>query len=555
MVQLKAATLGADTSNTNQALAEGLAGLTQGMVQGMKLRFLKEQQQREQATFEREENERKAAQRGMSLLGGEEAYQLPDSGAQVDEAMPQIQAGADAVRDATRGTPVEFMGDMISRGAMSSSKPLGQHFDWENLKKHQAEFAAQMQQELAQADPREAAFLLAQMKEGFKEDASLLHRSHAVSQGHDEILGGAFDTFTASGEVLRDEAMMKSLMGKLEMVENGQMSPEQYEATVGPLREQAHASWVENKQRFYLAQSAQRDLDQMSGNGDEIPDAAVSAQHELAVGRYDPKQFKADWPELKKGNIKYKGDWERPETVAKLQLLERQLLEAQTAAAQALAQQRRADAQAKSPMGQVRRFMYERALQKAKLSDEQRKEWGEAYLKSRSVLGRTEAEAVKDANTATGQNIAPVPDAGGGDGKTPPPDGAKDYQGAANALKGKSRVEVTESLAAALQTGQIDENDVAAIVSAMGGLPSAPGMPLDPNYKKPASVAGEAPNLKAKGAEIDADRQRLADAEKLPPDQAREVEKEIMKKYGLKRGELLTFKRGDLRPDSGVLKR
>ena len=65
-------------------------------------------------------------------------------------------------------------------GALSSSKPLGQAFDWENLRKHQEEFLGLVRKEVEQMDPREGAAILREVQDALKEDAQLLHRSHAL---------------------------------------------------------------------------------------------------------------------------------------------------------------------------------------------------------------------------------------------------------------------------------------------------------------------------------------------------------------------------------------
>lgn len=588
---MSAAGLGVNTSNTNQALAEGLAGLTQGLVQGMKLRYLNEQAAREQATYEREDNERKAAQRGLGLLAGEAGYQPPDNTADTAHGVSQIQAGADAVKEATAGTPIAFMGDMLSRGAASSSKPLGQALDWQALKRHQADFMSKVQAEVAGMDPRVGAQILDAAKQGMAEDAMLLHRSHAVSQGHDDLVSGAYDVFTPDGQVLRDPAMVKSISNMLTQVEQGIITPEQFEARVGPLREQAHASWVENKQRFYRAQSAQKDLDALAATGAKLPDAAVAAQHRFATGRYDPKQFDSDWPHILKGEVLYDGEWEMPQVVEKLKKLKEQTAQSAADAQAALAEERRQSAYAKSPMGQAREFMYQRALEKAKGDRASADHWRESFNDAMKSPGRSISEATEIANVATGLKVALPANGTVGAGAPPPAgDGTPapapfDAEAAVQSLRAVPPAQQQVSIGAiAAKYGDAAALSVIKALGMTGGAPSKKDergaaferLLADPSqalkgvfeqsygnlsdeeskayWEKQVGADNAAKEQKARAAEqekkndAEFDAERKAMADEKDNDSRHALEYKWMKKYGANKAQLNLFMEGRWKP-------
>ena len=313
MVQLSAAELGVPTSNANASIADAITQATQGFVQGMKLKMMRESADREQQDFNQRQAERQAAASGAALLGtaGQfDAQKTPEQQLQLDA----LDYGTKQAGQALMGTPLAPAGAALSSGMMSSSKPLGQAMDWHNLKQHQSEFMAQAAKAAAAMDPRLAGPFMAQARQAMQEDAANLRRSHVTSWAHDGIVNGMFfPPNPADGSPIPDEGIASKVTEIGNAIETGTMDPEAGQHMLQQIADQATNARVEVRQRKSLVMHARQTLDKAKQEGKLPTDDAEHLVDLYDTGQIDKQAFMADWPDLSKGYVPYINAYGRKE--------------------------------------------------------------------------------------------------------------------------------------------------------------------------------------------------------------------------------------------------
>jgi hypothetical protein len=298
--------------------------MTQGFVQGMKLKMMREQQTREQQEFEREQAERQAAASGAALLGTAGQYQpqkTPEQQLSLDAAdYQQKQAGA-----AMQGTVLAPAGMMLSSGAMSSSKPMGQAIDWENLKKHQSEFMSQASKAAAAMDPRLAGPFMEQARKAMQEDAVNLRRSHVSSWAQDGLISGMFyPPNPVDGAPFPDQGIAQKVSEIADAIQTGTVDPEQGQRQLQQIADLATNSRIEVRQRRSIVEQGRMMLDKSKQEGKVPTDEAEQWLDLYETGQIDRQTFQKDWPELAKGNVPYVNAYGRREFMPPENVAERQ---------------------------------------------------------------------------------------------------------------------------------------------------------------------------------------------------------------------------------------
>ena len=369
MVQLSAAGLGVPTSNANASIADAITQMTQGFVQGAKLKMLRDQQDREKEQWERQKAQDAAQARAYGILGEQAGWQPnsaqpqgppgmggePAAGGIISGPQPQdaaAQAGPRTGSDAffapstttpAQGPPSSATGSgpsvpaqvqgpafqqvqgppaqkpldasAVAAGAMSSSMPLGQSLDYQNLMAHQQALLRQLMPELGKMDPRVAQLVHGQVLEGFKRDADLLSRSHFTSEVHDQWLRGAFNEIGPDGSDIQDPQLGEMIMGIAKQVETGQLSVEDGNAQLNGLKMQAAHSRLQALQRGSRVRLAEGQLAELEQGG-TVPHPDAHSAFDTFKRGGDMRTFDEDWPEYVKGNVKYKNEWVKPDVKA-----------------------------------------------------------------------------------------------------------------------------------------------------------------------------------------------------------------------------------------------